>query len=117
MFTNPGRQIQRLAILLFCLFMVLFIAGGYFVFTRFNEDNSLRYVIFAAIVCVGFIFAWITTLLMYAVGTLIENAELIKWNTELQLQRLDLIESHLRAISLVSLAPKVNDAHTSSPEK
>ena len=96
MFNNPGKQIQRLAKLLFWLSFLVFIAAGLIARQMIAKGNlDASYISFILIVSVGFLISWLSNLFMCAFGALVENSEIIAKNTDAAIEKLSFIEHHL----------------------
>lgn len=74
MFNNPGGKLKSLAKVFFWLNLILFILGGIFLIVMAIE-NDVPMLILAGVLAigVGILIAWLSTILLYAFGELVES--------------------------------------------
>ena len=74
MYHNVGRKIKVLAIILAVIFMVLAFAGGLIVATMLWKNDNIRAVAyFLLIVVIGMLSGWLSGVLLYGFGELIDK--------------------------------------------
>ena len=104
MFNNPGRKIQTLAKIVFWLIIavVALVVYGLINTLPANEYSIIRIVV---IIIGGIVFAWLSTIFMYGIGTLIENIAFIREELEIQgnnqdeeIQKIDTVLQLLQSI-------------------
>ena len=104
MFNNPGRKIQTLAKIIFWL-IISFVA--LVVYRLINTIPADKYgiMLIVAVVIGGIVFAWLCTIFMYGIGTMIENVAFIREELEIQgnsqdeeIQKIDTVLQLLQSI-------------------
>ena len=100
MFNNPGRQIQIIAKFVFVVLTIVLSLVGLYAAAILFPDEKYAVFIDAAVVVLAVLIAGLSTLFMYAVGTLIENVEILRKTSEAQSEVLEEIAFHLRARAL-----------------
>lgn len=79
MFNNPGRKIQSFAVVVTVISMIASVIGGIAIGTYIGYFVGFLTGV-VTIVC-GILISWLSGLIIYGFGTLIENSEVIANNT------------------------------------
>ena len=82
MFTNIGKKIKVLAIVIFCIMAGLSVIGGLIMLVE-GLDYGHEDFIFGGIIIagLGFLFSWISSFVLYAYGEIADKVSAIEYNT------------------------------------
>lgn len=90
MFRNIGKQIKGIAIFLSVIEILAAIGGAAYMIYAGNElglQNNESFLVAAGIVIAGILIAWLSNMLVYSYGQLVDSAERIARNTEILVKR------------------------------
>lgn len=82
MFNNPGKKVKLLARILFVLLSILPVLGGIVIMmidtSTFGIDlGGLQVIIGLLVIIFGIIFAWLSSILLYTLGAMADDLEII----------------------------------------
>ena len=104
MFNNPGRKIQVIAKIMFWLIIALTAVIEYGLLISLPAEKKAVAIV-VAVPIAGIILAWLSTILLYGIGTMIENIAIIREKVEIQehnqdaeIQKMDTILQLLQTI-------------------
>ena len=82
MFKNPGKKLKVIAKVFFWIYLVIFVAAGLammFAGGDLAKSSGMPPILTGIIIIVvGFIIAWLSTLMLYAVGSAVADIHAIK---------------------------------------
>ena len=82
MFKNPGRKLKGIAKVVFALLVIVYVLLGVGLMLGVIGDGSLYgaqlYIAGAAVILVGILIAWLSSIALYAVGSAVDDIQTIK---------------------------------------
>ena len=78
MFKNPGGKLKALAKVFFWLQILLFTVGGIYIMSLGDFEEALFFLLGILAIGVGVLIAWLSTIMLYAFGELVESNTQIK---------------------------------------
>ena len=90
MFRSIGKQIKGIAIFFAVIEILASVAGAAYVIYAGNEldlQSNESFLVAAGIIIVGLLVAWLSNMLIYSYGQLVDSAERIAKNTEILVKR------------------------------
>ena len=98
MFNNPGRQIQIIAKFIFWILFLSLSVAGITLAGAFFRSSEYYFLIMTGVIVLAVLVAGLLTIYMYAIGTLIENVEMLRQNSDYELAQLAEVNNHLKTI-------------------
>lgn len=77
MFTNTGKKIKGLAIIVFVINIVFSILLAFAICNNIEKDFAVVLLIYFGIIALGILLAWISSVFVYAFGQLVDNSDTI----------------------------------------
>ena len=115
MFKNPGKQIQTIALFIFVILFIALLVAGIMVVNIFFFKDTYSVLLYIAVVILALLIAGFSTIFLYAYGTLIENVEILRKNSEYQREQLEEITYYIRTRGIRPVYVETNTA--GSPPK
>ena len=96
MFNQPGKKIQKLAIVVFVILLIFDLLFAFGISSFFDSRAGISWigtVIGFIIIVIGAIISWVSVIILYSFGCLVEDVEYIR-------TRLDMTEEDINEDSL-----------------